>query len=78
MADVSGNNANYYSNGYLIGSPYYRTEVGEFQNSDSAYGTFDQGGNVDEWNESITNGSFRGTRGGNLRNNTYGLQSANR
>ena len=33
-------------NGYLIGSPYYRTVVGEFELSDSPYGTFDQGGNV--------------------------------
>ena len=46
MLDSSGNNANYYRYYYLIGSPYYRTEVGEFQNSGSAYGTFDQGGNV--------------------------------
>ena len=37
-----------------IGSPYYRTNVGEFENSASAYGTFDQGGNVWEWNEAIT------------------------
>ena len=52
--DASGNNANYYSTGtYPIGSPYYRTDVGEFQNSASAYGTFDQGGNVWEWNEAI-------------------------
>jgi len=70
MADASGNNANYwiYGVGYLIGSPYWRTEVGEFQNSDSPYGTFDQGGNVYEWNEAIVNqGSdyaSRGLRGG--------------
>ncbi|MBN1458499.1 MAG: SUMF1/EgtB/PvdO family nonheme iron enzyme [Armatimonadetes bacterium] len=48
-----GNNANFYQDGYAIGSPYYRTEVGEFENSESAYGTFDQGGNVWEWNEAI-------------------------
>ena len=47
-------------------SPYYRTNVGEFENSASAYGTFDQGGNVYEWNESIIYiGSYvsRGIRG---------------
>jgi formylglycine-generating enzyme required for sulfatase activity len=66
MADASGNNANYNAGSYLIGSPYYRTEVGEFQNSDSPYGTFDQGGNVYEWNEAIISGACRGLRGGSF------------
>ncbi len=47
------NNANFDSNGYTIGEPYFRTPVGEFEHSDSAYGTFDQGGNLYEWNEAI-------------------------
>jgi sulfatase modifying factor 1 len=66
MADVSGNNANFYdgSSPYPIDSGKYTTLVGEFQNSDSPYGTFDQGGNVMEWNESILSGSYRVTRGG--------------
>ena len=33
-----------------VGSPYYRTNVGEWEASASPYGTFDQGGNVWEWN----------------------------
>jgi sulfatase modifying factor 1 len=65
-----GNNANYYNNGYLIGSPYYRTVAGEFELSDSTYGTFDQGGNVHEWNETAVTGSSLGLRGG-----TYGHDS---
>jgi HEAT repeat protein len=36
---------------YTIGPPHYRTEVGAHENSESAYGTFDQGGNVQEFNE---------------------------
>jgi formylglycine-generating enzyme required for sulfatase activity len=52
-----GNNATFWNNGYTIGSPYYRTEVGDHENSDSPYGTFDQGGNVWEWNEAIIIGS---------------------
>ena len=69
MADVSGNNANYKSDTpYPIDSPYYTTVVGEFQNSDSPYGTFDQGGNVWEWNEAIvyTDYAYRGLRGGSF------------
>ncbi len=48
-----GNNANFRSgyNDYTIGSPYYRTVVGEFENSFSPYGTFDQAGNIEEWND---------------------------
>ena len=64
-----GNNANFYQdNGFTIGSPYYRTEVGEFENSESPYNTFDQGGNVYEWNEAVLYEgevwSYRGLRGG--------------
>jgi formylglycine-generating enzyme len=60
----AGNNANYYISNYAIGSPYYRTVAGEFELSDSPYGTFDQGGNVWEWNETKVNSSVRGLRGG--------------
>jgi len=49
-----------------IGSPYYRTEVGEWENSASPYGTFDQGGNVWEWNETISLTDYRGLRGGSF------------
>ena len=61
-----GNNANFLQGDYTIGSPYYRTEVGEFENSGSPYGTFDQCGNVYEWNEAVVYSWFRGLRGGSF------------
>jgi len=77
MTEVTnpGNNANYFSGDFLIGPPYYRTPVGEFELSDSPYGTFDQGGNVKEWNEAIISSvvperTDRGLRGGSFY--TYG------
>jgi formylglycine-generating enzyme required for sulfatase activity len=63
-----GNNANYeppFAN-WLLGPPYYRTNVGEFELSDSPYGTFDQGGNIWEWNESVILSHTRGLRGGSF------------
>jgi len=75
-----GNNATYYNNGYTIGSPYYRTEVGAHENSDSPYGTFDQGGNVWEWNESVvyegSDYSYRGLRGGSFIDNGGSLHAS--
>ena len=40
------------------------TDVGSYSNSQSPYGTFDQGGNVWEWNESFLSGDSGGLRGG--------------
>ncbi len=78
MADASGNNANYWTgNGaYPIDSGKYTTIAGEFQNSDSPYGTFDQGGNVWEWNEALLYDAYRGLRGGSFIGNGNSLQSS--
>jgi sulfatase modifying factor 1 len=56
----------------------YLTEVGVFSNSDSAYGTFDQGGNVTEWNDAVILGSSRGGRGGNWNSISTSLGSSRR
>ena len=82
MADASGNNANYYtgSGAYPIDSGKYTTVAGEFQDSDSPYGTFDQGGNVWEWNEAIvyqdSTYAYRGGRGGSFIHHDNTLQAS--
>jgi hypothetical protein len=68
-----GNNANFY---HTIGSPYWRTPVGAFANSDSPYGTFDQDGNVWEWNETAITDSSRGLRGGSFGDGSTRVLSA--
>ena len=80
MADVSGNNANYYTAPYAfpIDAGKYTTVAGEFQNSDSPYGTFDQGGNVWEWNEALLYGADRGLRGGSFGDDIGYLQASGR
>lgn len=61
-----GNNATYFQIGAgdTIGPPYWRTEVGAHENSESPYGTFDQGGNVQEWTEAVAGFDIRRLRGG--------------
>ncbi|NLF09589.1 MAG: SUMF1/EgtB/PvdO family nonheme iron enzyme [Pirellulaceae bacterium] len=67
----SGNNANYRYSGdgsYTVGSPYWTTPVGSFEYSVSAYGTFDQNGNLSEWLETGSS-SVRFIRSGSFINN---------
>ncbi len=45
------------------------TDVGAYTGSPSPFGTFDQGGNVSEWNDTIINGNdYRGARAGSWLN----------
>jgi formylglycine-generating enzyme required for sulfatase activity len=60
-----GNNATFFASAvFTIGAPYYRTEVGAHENSASPYGTFDQGGNVMEFTETVPESDIRRIRGG--------------
>jgi sulfatase modifying factor 1 len=74
-----GNNANFWDADYTIGGPYWRTEIGEFENSESRYGTFDQGGNLWEWDEGVLYGLYRCLRGGSFYSiHAHDLHAADR
>jgi len=58
--------ANYSSSG--------STDVGTYSGDPSSYGTFDQGGNVHEWNDAVQ-GSLRRIRGGAYSDSHWTMQS---
>ena len=64
--------ANY---GGAVGST---TDVGSYTGDGSSSGTFDQGGNVWEWNDAVISGSSRGLRGGSFDNGESGLRASGR
>jgi sulfatase modifying factor 1 len=62
---------------YLSG-PNYLTDVGAYDLSPSYYGTYDQGGNVWEWNEAVFGPLSRGERGGPYNLDEVFLRASNR
>ena len=78
---------NGYDDGYAVTgstsfsiSINYMTDVGTYASSPSYYGTFDQGGNVREWNEGIVVSglTYRSIRGGSFNGSSVGLAASNR
>jgi poly(3-hydroxybutyrate) depolymerase/formylglycine-generating enzyme required for sulfatase activity len=53
-----GNNANFFQNGAYSLPGFLRTNVGDFENSPSPWGSFDQMGNVGEWTETVRTAAF--------------------
>ncbi|MDR1284297.1 MAG: SUMF1/EgtB/PvdO family nonheme iron enzyme [Opitutaceae bacterium] len=72
--------ANYNDEGYAFPSPYI-TEVNHYdlvKGASSFYGTYQQGGNVYEWNDTIVNTNARWLRGGAFSSNVNHLASSAR
>ena len=73
LSATGTNNANFIDSSNL-GPPNYGytdpttglTPVGTFADSPSAYGTYDQNGDVWQWNETPISGLYRDTRGGSF------------
>jgi formylglycine-generating enzyme required for sulfatase activity len=82
----NANEANYYAGKYAVtqsasfsADQNYLTDVGAFSGSSSAYGTFDQNGNVLEWNDLTgAGGALRGVRGGDWDDTADALESSSR
>jgi formylglycine-generating enzyme required for sulfatase activity len=75
-SDDTGNSANFLDGNFTTGdSNYPLTDAGAYKLSRSPYGTFDQGGNVWEWIDTVGDFGERGIRGGawNSPDAYYGL-----
>ncbi len=77
-ATDTGNSANFLSGSLTTtGDPGYpMTAAGSYLLTQSPYGTFDQGGNVAEWNKALVSAGKRGRRGGAWNTEISFLSSA--
>ena len=77
--------ANSYDDGFAVtgsntssNTQNYLTDVGSYTASLSPYGTFDQGGNVLEWTETVIASSYRSVRGGGFGSSSFLLSASDR
>jgi formylglycine-generating enzyme len=83
-AEDTGNSANFLQDDPLTqldnttgSASYPHTDVGAYTLSESPYGTFDQAGNVWEWNQTLIAPGLRGRRGGAWSFDSSTLHAAN-
>ena len=70
--------ANGFNDGYAVNKSTTGnalTDAGAFSLASSFYGTFDQGGNVAEWNDAVIPGISRGVGGGSWQNSEVSLRA---
>ncbi len=72
LSATGTNNANFFNGGFTDPTNYL-TPVGAFADSPGPYGTFDQGGDLFQWNETAPADPFmdRDTRGGSFLSPIY-------
>jgi formylglycine-generating enzyme required for sulfatase activity len=78
LANSESNNANYADNDIYTDPTNYLTPVGTFVLSPGPYGTFDQSGDVYQWNEANLVDTYRGIRGGSFGVHAYVLAATGR
>jgi formylglycine-generating enzyme len=74
LSATGTNNANFRQNGYTDPTNFL-TPVGAFAASPGPYGTFDQGGDVFQWNETAVAIESRGNRGGSFGGSSFLLRN---
>jgi formylglycine-generating enzyme required for sulfatase activity len=77
LSSSSTNNVNYDNGGYTDPTEYL-TPVGTFASSPGPYGTFDQNGDLFQWNEANLFSVYRGVRGGAWHYDSTALPSTYR
>lgn len=78
LSATGTNNANFNANPGYTDPVNYLTSVGAFAASPGPYGTFDQGGDVWEWNETAQTATSRGRRGGAFSGGSAAVLSGTR
>lgn len=68
-----GKNANFKTGLAYVDPTYNTTPVGQFSLSSSSYGTFDQGGNLQEWVSRTDTPTFHSLVGGHFSAESYGM-----